>query len=258
MAVEKRDVNPPSNHGDRRAVMKCLWVACFVLASFFRPVSTGHAQENRLGPEIPGDWQIHHDARVYTECGGWIRNMTEFRDILNNDCSSDPREKDAYFKDKIGEITFFSFERNTPPLELRHLESFPNLRILAIFDGRRLSESAWGDIAKIENLVALIVPTAKMKDEDLRALRALEDLRILDISMSDVTDASIEILSKFRNLRVLNISGTRMTLRGGERLRGMLPQCTVSFYPPIYGPRSQSSWAPYIRELESEDEDDCK
>lgn len=238
--------------------MKYPIIASLTLLSFAAPASPGYSQEIDVGLDAPVDWKVHHRAHVYIGCSGWIGSMPAFRDILSNDCCSGLDDQGAQTESEIWEINFVSYDRNTPPLELRHLESFPNLRMLAIFDGRRLGDSAWGDIAKKKDLIALIAPTAKMKDEDLSILQGLEELRILDISMSDITDASIETLSTFRNLRALNISGTQMTLRGGEKLRGMLPRCWVSFYPPIYGPRSQSNWAPYMRELDRENEDDDK
>lgn len=210
-----------------------------VTVSFLALTSIGNAQDSGARQQLPDEWRKHHDVRVSLgRCDGimWVR---EFREILSDVSGSGD--------DDVAGISFWSYENNAPPLNLDGLSMFPELKCLTVFDGQRLSDSAWIDIAKRKQLVALIVPTAKLDDDELRTLQSLEDLQILDVSMTEVTDSSIETLASFKHLRLLNISGTRMTFFGGETLRGMLPRCDVVFERWIYGERGGSNWVDQVR-----------
>lgn len=202
-----------------------------------------HAQDADEIPSLPTAWRQYHDVRISVgRCDGllWIQ---EFRALLSEVSATDD--------EKVAGVSFWSFSDGAPPLELDATSSFPSLRCLTVFDGRRLAKSWWQDVAQLKELRALVVPTARLDDDGLRTLQSLESLQILDISMTQITDASIDVLASFDNLRLLNVSGTRMTLYGGEKLRAKMPNCAVVFERWIYGERGGSNWSKEALQLET-------
>lgn len=172
-----------------------------------------------------------HDAREsFDSCG-----LPWFGEVLNGESNENSHIPTG--------IAFYGYKSNVGKLDLTELDDFNGLRCLAVFDGQRLADDAWANIAKCESLRALVVPTANLDDKMIEELTKLTHLIALDISMTEITDKSISTLATFKNLRVLNVSGTRMTLRGAEILRAKLPKCHIALTRWPYGERSPSNWS---------------
>lgn len=66
-------------------------------------------------------------------------------------------------------------------------------------------------------------------DEGLRYLSGLTNLRSLSLRNATVTDAGLYHLEGLTNLTTLDLTGTQVTFVGVDRLRSVLPSCTVIY-----------------------------
>ncbi len=109
---------------------------------------------------------------------------------------------------------------------LVHLKGLVNLKLLDL-GFTNLTDAGIAHIAHLKNLTALILFRTKMTDEVMPYITGLPKLKTLDLGYTKVTDEGIMQLKEMKELRTLVLVYTRTTPEGVDRLRKLLPKCTI-------------------------------
>ncbi|MCH5721042.1 leucine-rich repeat domain-containing protein [Niabella hibiscisoli] len=72
-----------------------------------------------------------------------------------------------------------------------------------------------------EQLVWLKIGNANLKDQDIKHLGMLENLRRLHLEGNPLTDAGLSFLTSLQQLQYINLSGTRISSKGPGQLAGL-------------------------------------
>ena len=112
-------------------------------------------------------------------------------------------------------------------------EFIANVAQLPNLENLDLSETSIADrelrgIAPLKRLRYLHIEGTHVKGQAFADLPNLKNLRSLFAEDSDMDDAAIPHLLGLTRLRNLELKGTSITANGLERLRGGLPNCTIS------------------------------
>jgi hypothetical protein len=107
---------------------------------------------------------------------------------------------------------------------VEHLASLP---LEALWLGGQITGRGLKAVATMTTLRRLDVCCPRVTDEGVRALSGLTGLEVLWLAQCPITDQSIVPLSRLKSLRELALGNTGGTPSGKQRLRELLPHCTL-------------------------------
>jgi hypothetical protein len=93
------------------------------------------------------------------------------------------------------------------------------------------------------SVAGMVLIRSEVTDADLEPIRALPELRMLEIGDTSSTDAALEILKGLRKLEVLGIGGTKITENGEKALQSALPRCKIGRVRPYHPGSTRNSSA---------------
>jgi len=159
------------------------------------------------------------------------------------------------FLTKLSQLESLDLRKtNVDDAALEHLSQLNSLRILKLEYNQQLTDKALEHVAgltqlseldlafvpvtdhSIESLTQLTSLTklylygTMISDEGLRRLPDLPELEVLYVGRdegAEISDASLEILTARQSLKTLGIPGTRFSADGIQKLREVLPNCTL-------------------------------
>ena len=106
------------------------------------------------------------------------------------------------------------------------LASCHRLRTLCL-DETPISGRILHDIGRLTALRCLSLNETGIDDDGVAFLSGLPDLAWLSMVGTAIGDSSVSSLGKIGTLTALSLVGTRMTQRGIDRLRHLLPKCAI-------------------------------
>jgi len=140
---------------------------------------------------------------------------------------------------------------------IRTLKEYTNIRILTLKIGNitdddiailgklekievlslgfnKISGTCLVKISEFRNLEELSLNNNPLIEDNLKYIVNLPKLRILHLSYTPLTDKAVDILGKIKNKGIAAIIayGTKITKKGGARLKKMLPNCEIQLEPP--------------------------
>ena len=101
------------------------------------------------------------------------------------------------------------------------------IQILSLPRQNKIDSRAIPNIAHLTGLKALYFGGAKITNQDLAKLTALENLLKLDLSGCPIDDGAVEHLLEMDSLKFLRLYDTGITAEGMERLEQGLPDCLI-------------------------------
>jgi hypothetical protein len=115
-----------------------------------------------------------------------------------------------------------------PDQALRHdaLRRFKSLHTLTLVD-TGLNDRAFERVSKVSSLRDVTMRDEQVTDAGLAHVVKLENLKRLVLVRVPVSDRSVETLSRLRGLYLLILEDTNISPKGLEKLRAVLPNCSV-------------------------------
>ncbi len=96
-----------------------------------------------------------------------------------------------------------------------------------------------------QQITELSAANLPVKDEDLKYIRQLSNLRKLNLNNTDVTDRGVDQLSELKKLQELSLSGTKVTAASLERV-AKLPELTSVF---IWNTKTDANRIAYLQKI---------
>jgi len=90
-----------------------------------------------------------------------------------------------------------------------------------------------GKVERDENLpgrpvVGVDLRITNITDSDLKNLKGLKGLQVLDLSRNEITDAGLKNLQELKGLQMLRLSATPITAAGLKDLKQALPETILT------------------------------
>ncbi len=110
---------------------------------------------------------------------------------------------------------------------LSNLEGLTGLKYLHLF-GTDIADAGLKHLGRLSKIELLCLDDSRITDAGLAHLKNMTELRTLHIqSKASITDAGLDLLTGFAKLRELRVGGTEVTDEGVDKLKELLPNCTV-------------------------------
>ncbi len=99
---------------------------------------------------------------------------------------------------------------------------------VSFFNSQLFNSSQLKELTKIKKqVVSLDLSKMDVKDEDMKVIGELENLRILNLGFTNITGASLPTLKKLKFLETLSLAGTKLTAAQLKELQGFPQLKTV-------------------------------
>lgn len=77
-------------------------------------------------------------------------------------------------------------------------------------------------------MVAVTWVRPQVADADVKELAALQELTVLNLSLTAITDAGLKELRALKLLTTLDLTGTKVTDEGVKEFEKALPKCQIT------------------------------
>ncbi len=118
--------------------------------------------------------------------------------------------------------------------QLPALAKLHGLVVLDLSQNPTISNGGLAALAGLQRLESIDLSATGVSGDGIAALRQFGCLKRLHLDNLHIDDNDVEALGELKTLDQLSLAGTKITVRGRQRLQALLPKCRIFGLPDDY------------------------